>query len=63
MLLIQKSLNLNKENYRKKILPKYTCTVKFDNEVLELMQLPRFFNIPEVVFQLSDKLKQLEIKY
>ena len=36
---------------------KYTCTVKFDNKALELIQIPQIFYLPEVVFQLPDKLK------
>ena len=49
--------HLNKQNKIKKIL-KYTCTVKFDNKVLELIQLPRIFNLSENVFQLPDKIKK-----
>ena len=41
----------------KKKRSKYTCTVKFDNKVLELMRFPRIFNFAEVFFQLPDKLK------
>ena len=38
-------------------MPKYTCTVKFYNKTLELIQSPRIFNLPEVVFELPDELK------
>ena len=51
-----KSISLNKQNKRKKI-PKYTCTLKFDKKSLKLIQLTRIFSLLEVVFQLSDKLK------
>ena len=37
-------------------MPIYTCTVKFDNETLEFIQLPWTFNLEEVVFRLPDKL-------
>ena len=36
---------------------KCTTTVKFDNKALELIPLPRNSNLPEVAFQLLDKLK------
>ena len=41
----------------KKKIPKHTCTVKFDKKALELIRLPHIFNLPEVVFQQTDKLK------
>ena len=37
---------------------KYTCTVTFDDKALELIWLTWVFNLPEVVFQLSDKLEK-----
>ena len=52
--MILNSINLNKQNRRE--IPKCTCRAKFDNKALELIPLPRIFNL-EVVFQLLDKSK------
>ena len=41
----------------KKKKHKYTCTVKFDSKASELIRLPQIFNLPRVVFELPDKLK------
>ena len=43
---------------QKKQIPKYSCTVKFDNKASELIRLAQIFNLPEVVFHLPDKLKK-----
>ena len=51
---------------RKEKKTKHTCTIKFDNKALELIQLPQISNLPEVVFQLlllTNLVKQLEIKF
>ena len=42
---------------RKEKKTKHTCTIKFDNKALELIQLPQIFNLPEAGFQLPDNSK------
>lgn len=43
-----------------KKIPKYTCTLIFNNKALDLIWLLQIFNLPEVAFQLPDKLKNNE---
>ena len=42
---------------QKTSISNYTCAVKLDNKALQLIGLPLIFNTLEVVFQLTDKLK------